>query len=232
MPGVLWARPVAYFSAEFGLHESVPIYSGGLGVLAGDHIKSASDLGVPLVGIGLYLRPRLFQAAPRYRRLAAGRISRLDDREAADGAGRGQRRAAGRRCAIETRTGPQSWPGCGRSPSGGTRCICWIPTSMAIGPRIASSPRGSTAAISACASGRNWCSAWAACGRCGRWAFRRALIHLNEGHSAFAALEVIRAADGGRGHALRRRHARRRLPHRLHHAHARARRPRSLLRRH
>ena len=45
--------PVAYFSAEFGLHESVPIYSGGLGVLAGDHLKSASDLGVPLFGIGL-----------------------------------------------------------------------------------------------------------------------------------------------------------------------------------
>jgi starch phosphorylase len=52
--GVLWARPVAYFSAEFGLHESVPIYSGGLGILAGDHLKSASDLGIPLVGIGLY----------------------------------------------------------------------------------------------------------------------------------------------------------------------------------
>ena len=52
--GVLWARPVAYFSAEFGLHESIPIYSGGLGILAGDHIKSASDLGIPLVGVGLY----------------------------------------------------------------------------------------------------------------------------------------------------------------------------------
>ena len=52
--GVLWARPVAYFSAEFGIHESIPIYSGGLGILAGDHVKSASDLGVPLVGVGLY----------------------------------------------------------------------------------------------------------------------------------------------------------------------------------
>jgi starch phosphorylase len=52
--GVLWARPVAYFSAEFGIHESIPIYSGGLGILAGDHIKSASDLGIPLVGVGLY----------------------------------------------------------------------------------------------------------------------------------------------------------------------------------
>jgi starch phosphorylase len=62
--GVLRPRPVAYFSAEFGIHESLPVYSGGLGVLAGDHIKSASDLGIPLVGIGLfygqgYFRQRL-----------------------------------------------------------------------------------------------------------------------------------------------------------------------------
>ncbi len=46
-------RPIAYFSMEFGLHETLPIYSGGLGVLAGDHLKEASDLGLPLVGIGL-----------------------------------------------------------------------------------------------------------------------------------------------------------------------------------
>ena len=52
--GVLGSRPVAYFSAEFGIHESVPIYSGGLGVLSGDHIKSASGLGVPMVAIGLF----------------------------------------------------------------------------------------------------------------------------------------------------------------------------------
>ncbi len=52
--GVLRPRPVAYFSAEFGLHESIPVYSGGLGVLAGDHIKAASDLAIPLIGIGLF----------------------------------------------------------------------------------------------------------------------------------------------------------------------------------
>jgi starch phosphorylase len=52
--GILRARPVAYFSAEFGVHESVPIYSGGLGILAGDHLKSASHLGTPLVGVGLF----------------------------------------------------------------------------------------------------------------------------------------------------------------------------------
>jgi glycogen phosphorylase len=62
--GILRPGPVAYFSAEFGIHESLPVYSGGLGVLAGDHIKSASDLAIPLVGIGLfygqgYFRQRL-----------------------------------------------------------------------------------------------------------------------------------------------------------------------------
>ena len=48
----LAGRTIAYFSAEFALHQSLPIYAGGLGVLAGDHCKEASDLGVPLVGVG------------------------------------------------------------------------------------------------------------------------------------------------------------------------------------
>ena len=45
-------RPIAYFSMEYGLHETLPLYSGGLGVLAADHLKEASDLGLPLVGVG------------------------------------------------------------------------------------------------------------------------------------------------------------------------------------
>jgi glycogen phosphorylase len=52
---------VAYFSAEFGLHESLPIYSGGLGILAGDHLKSASEIGLPLIAIGLLYRNGYFQ---------------------------------------------------------------------------------------------------------------------------------------------------------------------------
>ncbi len=48
---------IAYFSAEFGLHESLPIYSGGLGILSGDHCKEASDLGIPLIGVG-FLYPQ------------------------------------------------------------------------------------------------------------------------------------------------------------------------------
>ncbi|MDH5575797.1 MAG: DUF3417 domain-containing protein, partial [Nitrospirota bacterium] len=52
---------VAYFSMEFGLSEALPIYSGGLGILAGDHLKAASDLGVPIVGIGLLYQQGYFR---------------------------------------------------------------------------------------------------------------------------------------------------------------------------
>ena len=53
--------PIAYFCAEYGLHESLGIYSGGLGVLAGDHMKSASDMALPLVGVGLLYRKGYFR---------------------------------------------------------------------------------------------------------------------------------------------------------------------------
>ncbi len=57
----VYSGKVAYFSMEFGLHASLRIYSGGLGVLAGDHLKSASDLGIPLVGVGLLYRSGYFR---------------------------------------------------------------------------------------------------------------------------------------------------------------------------
>jgi len=53
--------PVAYVSAEYGLHECLPVYSGGLGVLSGDHLKEASDMGLPMVGIGLFYRRGYFR---------------------------------------------------------------------------------------------------------------------------------------------------------------------------
>ncbi len=59
----LLKNPVAYFTAEFGFHETLPIAAGGLGVLAGDHLKSASDLGLGLVGISLFYREGYFQQA-------------------------------------------------------------------------------------------------------------------------------------------------------------------------
>jgi glycogen phosphorylase len=59
--GAAIKRPIAYFSAEFGFHESIPNYSGGLGILAGDHCKSASDLGLNFVAVGLLYRHGYFR---------------------------------------------------------------------------------------------------------------------------------------------------------------------------
>ena len=56
-------KPVAYFCAEFGIHEHLQIYSGGLGILAGDHMKTASDMNLPLVGVGLLYRQGYFRQA-------------------------------------------------------------------------------------------------------------------------------------------------------------------------
>jgi starch phosphorylase len=55
-PRISSGTPVAYFCAEYGIHNSLPLYSGGLGILAGDHLKSASDLNLPLVAVGLFYR--------------------------------------------------------------------------------------------------------------------------------------------------------------------------------
>jgi starch phosphorylase len=59
--GAVMPRCIAYFSMEFGVAEALPNYSGGLGILAGDHLKSASDLGVPLIAVGLYYRSGYFR---------------------------------------------------------------------------------------------------------------------------------------------------------------------------
>ncbi|HOI72829.1 MAG TPA: alpha-glucan family phosphorylase [Syntrophales bacterium] len=59
--GIRWSSPVAYFSTEYGLHECLPIYSGGLGTLSGDHLKTASDMNIPLVGVGLLYKNGYFR---------------------------------------------------------------------------------------------------------------------------------------------------------------------------
>jgi starch phosphorylase len=59
--GASFKGPIAYFCAEFGFHESLGIYSGGLGVLAGDHVKSASDMAMPLLGVGLLYKHGYFR---------------------------------------------------------------------------------------------------------------------------------------------------------------------------
>ena len=71
-------RLVAYFSPEFGISEALPQYSGGLGVLAGDHLKASSDLGVPLVGVGLFYRSGYFGQLLAVDGMQQERFSELD----------------------------------------------------------------------------------------------------------------------------------------------------------
>ncbi|MBU1965005.1 MAG: alpha-glucan family phosphorylase, partial [Proteobacteria bacterium] len=61
LDGLKRSSPVAYFSTEYGLHDCLPIYSGGLGTLSGDHLKTASDLNIPLVGVGLLYKNGFFR---------------------------------------------------------------------------------------------------------------------------------------------------------------------------
>jgi glucan phosphorylase len=149
--GVLRPHPVAYFSAEFGLHESLPIYSGGLGVLAGDHIKSSSDLDIPLVGIGLfypqgYFRQHLDIRGWQHEEYLETDVNQLP-MEAAIG-------RDGRPVLISIDT---------RSGSIQAISICSIPMWKAMLPKTANSPPGSTGAISGSESARNYCSVSEAC---------------------------------------------------------------------
>jgi starch phosphorylase len=76
----LQKNPVAYFSAEFGFHETLPIAAGGLGILAGDHAKSASDLGLGFVGVSLFYRQGYFQQAIDSNNWQTEFYARLDPR--------------------------------------------------------------------------------------------------------------------------------------------------------
>ena len=87
---------VAYFCAEFGFHESLPIYSGGLGILAGDHCKTASDMGTALRRRGPALSPGLFPPDHRRRGHPARGLPRLRFQRPADHAGRARRRQPAR----------------------------------------------------------------------------------------------------------------------------------------
>ena len=91
--GAATPGPIAYFSMEYGLHSSLAVYSGGLGVLSGDHMKTASDLGMPLVGVGLLYRFGYFRQAidaDGYQQHIYPEIdfTRLPIRPALDGRGR------------------------------------------------------------------------------------------------------------------------------------------------
>jgi glycogen phosphorylase len=188
--GVLRPRPVAYFSAEFGLHESIPIYSGGLGVLAGDHIKSASDLGIPLVGIGLfysqgYFRQRLDEHGWQREEYLLNDVSQLP-MESAIGAN-GEPVVV----QIQTRSGPitaKVW----RARVG--RCDLLLLDSNVEGNapedrELTSRLYGGDRRIRIRQELLLGVGGYRALGAMG---ITPGVLHLNEGHSAFALLEGIR----------------------------------------
>lgn len=182
--------PVAYFSAEFGLHESLPVYSGGLGVLAGDHLKSASDLGVPMVGVGIlysegYFRQRIGPDGRQEERYEVLDPSGLPVRPLLDGEGR------------EVRVGLEL-------PGRGLRLRVWraevgrvplllldadVPENTPEDRRITARLYGGgprTRIAQELVLGVGGVRALRAAG------FSPAVFHMNEGHAAFSGLERLR----------------------------------------
>jgi starch phosphorylase len=195
--GVLRARPVAYFSAEFGLHESLPIYSGGLGVLAGDHVKSASDLDVPLVAVGLFYDQGYFlqrldgegRQLEEYIDLDVQHLA-LEAVAGSDG--------APLHVSIETRTGT-IWARVWRVAVGRVTLLLLDCDCEGNGPddrRLAARLYGGdlrTRIRQELVLGVGGVRALRAVG------IEPGVLHLNEGHSAFATLEMVRhvmARDG------------------------------------
>ena len=123
-------RSVAYFSPEFGIAEALPQYSGGLGVLAGDHLKACSDLGVPLVGIGLFYRHGYFRQSLSTDGWQQERYPDLDPHAMA--------LTPVRRDHASRSTWParRSWRGCGEPTSAGSRSTSSTPTSRRTPPDV------------------------------------------------------------------------------------------------
>ncbi|MGH9704152.1 MAG: alpha-glucan family phosphorylase [Candidatus Acidiferrales bacterium] len=188
--GILRPRPVAYFSAEFGLHVSIPEYSGGLGVLAGDHLKSASDLGIPLIGIGLfygqgYFRQRLDRSGWQQEEYIHTDVNQMPMEQAIGTSGEPVR------VQIETRSGSlraKVW----RMKVG--RCDLLLLDSNVEGN--APEDRELTSRLYG-GDGRYRIRQELLLGVGGFRALRAmgitpGVLHLNEGHSGFAVLEAIR----------------------------------------
>ena len=139
---------VAYFSMEFGLESALPIYSGGLGVLAGDHLKAAADLGIPLVGVGLLYRGGYFRQGVDEQGRQTERYQPVDP--AAAGL---VREPVTVEVDLQARRSP---PRCGARTSARCRSTC---------SRSTGSPTRCTAATASTASARSCCSEWAASAR-------------------------------------------------------------------
>ena len=209
---------IAYFCAEFGFHESLPIYSGGLGILAGDHCKAASDMGVPLVGDRPALPPGLFLPDHRRRRQSRRRRTPTPTSRSCRSSwcsDRGRRRSARERRAAGAQ---RRVAGLAARASATSSSSCSIPTCPENGER----DRGIT--LSALRRRSDHAHRAGDRARRRRRARARALglkptvWHMNEGHAAFLVLERVRVLRQA-GPRFRERAGGGRGQHRLHHPH-------------
>ena len=154
---------------EFGLSEALPIYSGGLGNVAGDQLKAASDLGVPVVGVGLLYQQGYFRQAIAADGRAGSALPVQRSRPAAGHAGARARAASGSGFQFEL-PGCKIWLRAWQVQVGRLRLYLLDSNDPANRPPRAASPASSTAAArsSASAGDRSWASAAGGC--CGRFA--------------------------------------------------------------
>ena len=161
-------RLIAYFSAEFGLHESLPIYSGGLGILSGDHCKTASDLGLPFVGIGFLYPQGYFDQEIDADCRQQALYEKLDFAEVPATPAVG---SDGRRIVISVDLpGRTVYAEVWRIQVGRIPLYLMDTNVEQNAPPIGSSRLDSTAATSRCASRRRLCWGSVGCGCCERWA--------------------------------------------------------------
>ena len=188
--GPINARPVAYFSAEFGVHESLPVYAGGLGVLAGDHMKAASDLGIPIVGVGLfyvqgYFRQHIDESGWQQESYGEIEVDDLPMKRATDGDGKPIV------IAVETPKGTLH-AGIWRAPIGRNELILLDADVEENGPKdreLTSRLYGGDENVrlrQEILLGVGGMRALDALG------ITPGVVHMNEGHAALAALEYIR----------------------------------------
>ena len=180
---------IAYFSMEYGLCEALPIYAGGLGVLAGDHLKSASDLGIPLVGVGIFWK----QGYTRQLLDANGRqVDRFQTLNPEDTPLREITGPSGRPLRIKLPVGPDALTVRGWQLDVGRIPLILLDTDLAV-----NRPRDRQMTRRLYSGDRDTRIRQEILLGVGGWRFLRAMglpiavCHLNEGHAAFVALERI-----------------------------------------
>ena len=219
---------IAYFSAEFAIHQSLPIYAGGLGVLAGDHCKEASDLGLPIIGVG-FMGPQgyfhQYTISSEGWQVERLRATQLGQRARSSP----QSRPKARPCFVAVPLGARSVyfggvPSLARLAR--KRKACYL-----LDTDLEEKAPGRSRALPPLYGGDhdaapagNYSGGRGGSSRLGH-GLRPAVLHLNEGHAAFFALQRMREFVA-LGHVVRERRARKSGGDNLHDPHARPRGPR------